>query len=161
MNTEENTLVLETDHGNVLIELLPDVAPQHVERIKLLASESFYNDCPFHRVIDGFMAQTGDGSNQDGTGGSDYPDLTQEFNTTPHVRGIVSMARAASPNSANSQFFICYDDCPHLNQQYTVFGRVKEGMEYIDKLKKGAPGSGAVAQPDRIRKAYILADKSN
>ncbi|MEC8063223.1 MAG: peptidylprolyl isomerase [Pseudomonadota bacterium] len=158
MSDPENTLILKLNQGNVSIQLLPDVAPNHVERIKLLASESFYDNCPFHRVIEGFMAQTGDGSNQDGTGGSDYPNLTQEFNSTAHERGVVSMARAASPNSANSQFFICYDNCPHLDNQYTVFGRVTDGMDLIDSLKKGAPGSGSVTAPDRILKAYILAD---
>ena len=159
MKDSENTLIIETTKGTVTIELYPKIAPKHVERIKLLASDGFYDKCPFHRVIEGFMAQTGDGSNQDGTGGSDYKDLEQEFNDTAHTRGIVSMARAAHPNSANSQFFICFTDCPHLNQQYTVFGKVTEGMEVIDSLKKGAPGSGAVQQPDTIKKAYILADK--
>lgn len=158
MHNPENILVLEVNEGQVKIELMSDVAPKHVDRIKLLASEGFYDNCPFHRVIDGFMAQTGDGSNQDGTGGSDYDDLPQEFNSTPHTRGIVSMARAADPNSANSQFFICFDSHPSLDNQYTVFGKVISGMEYIDAVKKGSLQNGMVVQPDSIKRAYILAD---
>lgn len=158
MPDSENTLTLETSKGSITIELFPTVAPKHVERIKLLASDGFYNNCPFHRVIEGFMAQTGDGSNQDGTGGSDYPDLKQEFNDTPHTRGIVSMARAAHPDSANSQFFICYTDCPHLDKQYTAFGKVIDGMTVVDALQKGAYGSGIVQKPDTITTMRLLAD---
>ncbi len=158
MPDSENTLTLETSKGPITIELFPTVAPKHVERIKLLASEGFYDNCPFHRVIEGFMAQTGDGSNQDGTGGSDYPNLKQEFNDTPHTRGIVSMARAAHPDSANSQFFICYTDCPHLDKQYTAFGKVIDGMTVVDALQKGAYGSGIVQKPDTITAMRLLAD---
>ena len=158
MPDSENTLTLETRKGSITIELFPTVAPKHVERIKLLASDGFYDNCPFHRVIEGFMAQTGDGSNQDGTGGSDYPDLKQEFNDTPHTRGIVSMARAAHPDSANSQFFICYTDCPHLDKQYTAFGKVIDGMTVVDALQKGAYGSGVVQNPDTITTVRLLAD---
>ena len=154
----ENTLLLETNKGSITIELYPNIAPKHVERIKLLAGEGFYDNCPFHRVIEGFMAQTGDGSNQDGTGGSDYPDLKQEFNDTPHTRGVVSMARAAHPDSANSQFFICYTDCPHLDKQYTAFGKVTDGMDIVDALQKGAYGSGIVQKPDSILSMRLLAD---
>ncbi len=154
----ENTLVMEINDKKVYIELFPDHAPNHVERIKLLAGEQFYDNCPFHRVIDGFMAQTGDGKNQDGTGGSDYPDLKAEFNDVAHERGVVSMARAASVDSANSQFFICFDSHPHLDGQYTVFGKVSEGMSTIDAIKKANPGQDMVAVPDVISKAYLLAD---
>ncbi|MBJ3775113.1 peptidylprolyl isomerase [Acuticoccus mangrovi] len=154
----ENTLILELEDGNVIIELLPDLAPNHVERIKTLAREGFYDGVPFHRVIPGFMAQTGDPTGT-GAGGSDYPDLKQEFNNEPHVRGIVSMARTMDPNSANSQFFIMFDAAPSLNRQYTVFGRVLDGMEYIDGLKAGTmQNNGAVSNPDRILKARIGAD---
>lgn len=150
MNTPKNRAIMTLANGKVVIELKPDLAPNHVKRIKQLMSENFYDHCPFHRVIDGFMAQTGDSVNQDGTGGSSYPDLKQEFSKHPHKRGVVSMARAQHPDSANSQFFICYTDCPHLDGQYTVFGEVIEGMDLIDAIKKGAPHSGIVTDPDHI-----------
>ena len=121
-------------------------------------TEKFYDNCPFHRVIDRFMAQTGDGSNHNGTGGSKYPNLKQEFSKEPHVRGTVSMARAQDVDSANSQFFICYADTPHLNEQYTVFGKVISGMEHINNLKKGNSHSGTVHEPDHIINAYLLED---
>ena len=154
----ENIVVLEINGQKVEIAMLNDKAPNHIEIIKMLASEGFYDGCPFHRVIDGFMAQTGDGQNQDGTGGSDYPDLQSEFNDVKHERGVVSMARAASPHSANSQFFICFSDQPHLDGQYTAFGKVLTGMEVVDNIKRGALGSGSVESPDVIEKAYVLSD---
>ena len=140
---------IETSQGPVTIELRPDLAPDHVERIKTLTREGFYDGVVFHRVIDGFMAQTGDPTGT-GTGGSSKPDLKAEFNDEPHVRGTCSMARTNDPNSANSQFFICFDETPHLNRQYTVWGKVTEGMENIDKLKKGAGSGGTVSDPDKI-----------
>ena len=140
---------METSQGPVTIELRPDLAPDHVERIKTLTREGFYDGVVFHRVIDGFMAQTGDPTGT-GTGGSSKPDLKAEFNDEPHVRGTCSMARTNDPNSANSQFFICFDETPHLNRQYTVWGKVTEGMENIDKLKKGAGSGGTVSDPDKI-----------
>ena len=155
----ENTLVLELKDGNVVIELLPDVAPNHVERIKTLTREGFYDGVPFHRVIPGFMAQTGDPTGT-GAGGSELPDLKQEFNATRHDRGVVSMARTSDPNSANSQFFIMFDSAPSLNGQYTVFGRVIDGMDNVDKIKAGtAQGNGRVTNPDKIVKAQIAADQ--
>jgi len=154
----ENTLVLELEDGPVVIELLPDVAPNHVERIKTLARQGFYDGVPFHRVIPGFMAQTGDPTGT-GAGGSDLPDLRAEFNDTPHERGTVSMARTMDPNSANSQFFIVFEPAPHLDQQYTVFGRVVDGMDHVDALEAGnMRNNGAVANPDRIVRARIAAD---
>ncbi len=138
MADPENTLVLETSKGRVVIELRPDLAPGHVERIKTLARQGFYDGIKFHRVIEGFMAQTGCPQGT-GTGGSDLPDLRAEFNREPHVRGTCSMARAQSPNSANSQFFICFDDARFLDRQYTVWGKVVEGMENVDKLARGEP----------------------
>ena len=149
----ENTLLLETTQGSVVIELLPDVAPKHVERIKELAREKFYDGIVFHRVIDGFMAQVGCPLGT-GTGGSDKPDLPQEFNETPHKRGTCSMARTMDPNSANSQFFICYGDQGFLDGQYTVWGQVIDGMEAIDALKKGEP----VVDPDSIVSLRVAAD---
>lgn len=149
----ESTLTLKLKQGDVIIDLLTEVAPQHVERVQKLASEGFYDNCPFHRVIDGFMAQTGDGKNHNGTGGSDYPNLKEEFSTEQHIRGTVSMARAQSVDSANSQFFICFGDTPHLDGQYTVFGKVRSGMEHVDQVKKGHPHSGVVDQPDLILSA--------
>ena len=149
-NDPNNTLVLETTKGRVLIKLRPDLAPKHVERIKELANQGFYNGVPFHRVIEGFMAQTGDPTGT-GSGGSDLPDLKAEFNAEPHVRGVCSMARAQSPNSANSQFFICFDDAGFLDKQYTVWGEVVEGMENVDKIKRGEP----VRDPDRIVSARV------
>ncbi|OYY10708.1 MAG: peptidylprolyl isomerase [Rhizobiales bacterium 35-68-8] len=155
----QNTLYLETTYGRVVIALRPDLAPKHVERLKLLAREGFYNNVPFHRVIDGFMAQTGDGQNGNGTGGSKYPNLPAEFSKTPFVRGTVGMARASSPDSANSQFFICFDASPFLNGQYTVVGEVVSGMQFVDKLKKGSSANnGTVTNPDKIVKMQVAAD---
>jgi len=145
MSEAKEKLILETSKGEVVIELRPDLAPNHVARLKELASEGFYDGIIFHRVIDGFMAQVGC-PHGTGTGGSDKPNLEQEFNEEKHVRGTCSMARSASPDSANSQFFICFDDAPFLNRQYTVWGQVIEGMENIDKLERGEP----VANPDKI-----------
>jgi peptidylprolyl isomerase len=141
-----NTIRMETTKGVVTIALRADIAPKHAERIKLLAREKFYDNAPFHRVIEGFMAQTGDGQRGDGTGRSKYPNLPAEFSKVPFRRGVVGMARSADPNSANSQFFIVYADAPHLNGQYTVVGQVTSGMEVVDKLKRGEP----VRNPDRI-----------
>jgi cyclophilin family peptidyl-prolyl cis-trans isomerase len=149
----ENTIVMETTKGKVVIKLRPDLAPGHVERIKLLAREGFYDGIVFHRVIDGFMAQVGC-PHGTGTGGSSYPDLKQEFNAQPHVRGICSMARAQNPNSANSQFFIVFDDARFLDKQYTVWGEVVEGMENVDKIKRGEP----VRDPDSIVSMKVMAD---
>ena len=141
----ENTLLIETTKGPVVIELRPDLAPKHVERIKKLAREGFYDGIVFHRVIDRFMAQTGCPLGV-GTGGSELPNLPAEFNAEPHVRGTCSMARSSNPNSANSQFFICFGDARFLDKQYTVWGKVIEGMENVDKFKRGEP----VANPDKI-----------
>jgi len=155
-------MILKLKDGDVKIELFNDVAPKHVERIKKLASEGKYNDVVFHRVIDGFMAQTGDvqfgnssSENYDlrrvGTGGSDLPDLKEEFNDIPHERGTLSMARSQDPNSGNSQFFICFKPAPFLDRQYTVFGKVIEGMEFVDNIKRGdESNNGAVTDPDKI-----------
>jgi peptidyl-prolyl cis-trans isomerase B (cyclophilin B) len=153
MADPENTLVLETTKGRVVIEMRPDLAPKHVEQIKKLARQGFYNGVAFHRVIDGFMAQTGCPQGT-GTGGSDLPDLQAEFNAEPHVRGVVSMARTNYPHSANSQFFICFDDAGFLDKQYTVWGKVIEGMENVDKIKRGEP----VRDPDRIVSMKVQAD---
>jgi peptidylprolyl isomerase len=142
------TLTLETTKGPVVIRLRPDLAPEHAKRLTQLAKEGFYNNVPFHRVIEGFMAQTGDPTGT-GTGGSKYPDLKAEFTQTPFVRGTVGMARSSSPNSANSQFFICFGDASFLNGKYTVVGEVVSGMENVDKIKRGEP----VQNPDRIVKA--------
>ncbi|MFA9387168.1 MAG: peptidylprolyl isomerase [Methyloceanibacter sp.] len=150
--TPEDTLILETSKGNIVIELRPDLAPNHVARIKELARQGFYDGVPFHRVIDGFMAQTGDPTGT-GTGGSGQK-LAAEFNAEPHVRGICSMARAQSPDSADSQFFIVFDDASFLDRKYTVWGRVIEGMENIDQINKGEPP----ASPDAIVSAKIAAD---
>ncbi len=149
----ENTLILDTTKGKVTIELKPDLAPNHVARIKELAREGFYDGIVFHRVIDGFMAQCGC---PDGTGmsGSDKPDLKQEFNPEPHVRGTCSMARTNNPDSANSQFFICFKPSGFLDRQYTVWGQVTEGMEHIDQLKRGEP----VREPDSIVSMKVAAD---
>ena len=146
----ENTMILETTQGEVVIAMRPDLAPKHVAHIKELVKEGFYDGIVFHRVIDGFMAQTGC-PNGTGTGGSSRPDLKAEFNPEPHVRGTASMARSANPDSANSQFFICFDDAPFLDGQYTVWGMVISGMENVDKLKRGEP----VPNPDRIIKARM------
>ena len=156
----ENTLVLETSQGVVAIAMRPDLAPGHVARIKTLVREGFYDGIVFHRVIEGFMAQTGC-PHGTGTGGSSYPDLTAEFNNAPHRRGTASMARAADPDSANSQFFICFADAPFLDGQYTVWGEVIAGMENVDKIKKGDPDSGIVVDPDRIIRARIASDGSD
>ena len=148
-------------HGDVEIELFSDVAPNHVKRFKELAEKGLYDGVVFHRVIDGFMAQTGDvrfgNSSSDqfnldraGMGGSDLPDLDAEFSDIPHLRGTLSMARSSDPNSANSQFFICFDDAPHLDRNYTVFGKVINGMEFIDMIKRGAGSNGSVSDPDKI-----------
>ncbi|MFN3348214.1 peptidylprolyl isomerase [Pseudorhodoplanes sp.] len=152
----QNTLVLETTQGPVVIRLRNDIAPQHAARLKQLARDGFYDNAPFHRVIAGFMAQTGDGDRGDGRGKSKYPDLKQEFSQVPFRRGIVGMARGGhSVDSANCQFFITYADAPHLNGQYTVVGEVVSGMDNVDKIKKGEP----VRDPDRITRAYVQADK--
>ena len=154
-------MILKLKDGDVKIELFPDVAPKHVERIKTLANEGKYNNVVFHRVIDGFMAQTGDvqfgNSSSDtfdlrraGTGSSNLPDLKQEFSDIPHEKGTLSMARSSPPNSANSQFFICLESAPHLDRNYTVFGKVIEGMEHVDKIKKGDSSTGSVVEPDKI-----------
>ena len=154
---EENIMILKLKDGDVKIELFEDVAPNHVKRIKQLAQEGKYDGVVFHRVIDGFMAQTGDvkfgnSSNDDfnlrsaGTGGSDLPDLKAEFSKIPHIKGTLSMARSQDPNSANSQFFICLEAAPHLDGQYTAFGKVIEGMEFVDKIKRGEPA----LDPDKI-----------
>jgi len=160
--SEDNLMILKLKDGDVKIELFPDVAPNHVNRIKELADNGKYNNVVFHRVIDGFMAQTGDvkfgNSNSPdfdlrraGMGGSDLPDLNQEFNSLPHDRGTLSMARSSDPNSANSQFFICFKPAPFLDRQYTVFGKVIEGMEFIDKIKRGDENNnGSVSDPDKI-----------
>jgi peptidylprolyl isomerase len=150
----QNTILLDTKYGRVVIKLRSDIAPKHAERIKLLAREKYYDNVPFHRVIDGFMAQTGDGQHGDGTGGSKYPNLPAEFSNVPFKRGIVGMARAQNPNSANSQFFIMFTDYPSLNGQYTVIGEVVSGMPIVDKIKKGEP----VTDPDRIIRMQVAAD---
>jgi peptidylprolyl isomerase len=150
----QNTLVIDTTQGRVVVKLRPDIAPQHAERLKLLARDKFYDNVPFHRVIAGFMAQTGDGQNGNGTGGSKYPNLKAEFSPTPFKRGVVGMARTNDPNSANSQFFIMYDDGSFLNNKYTVVGEVLSGMEAVDKLKKGEP----VQNPDRMVTVRVAAD---
>ena len=153
MAKPEDTLTLETTKGKVVIEMRPDLAPGHVARIKELARQGFYDGIVFHRVIDGFMAQVGC-PHGTGTGGSSYPDLKQEFNAEPHVRGICSMARSQNPNSANSQFFIVFDDARFLDKQYTVWGKVIEGMENVDKIKRGEP----VQSPDKIKSLKVAAD---
>ena len=151
----QNTLLLDTKYGRVVIKLRTDLAPKHAERLKLLAREKFYDNVPFHRVIDGFMAQTGDGQRGDGTGGSKYPNLPAEFSNVPFKRGIVGMARKGGDNnSANSQFFIMFTDYPSLNGQYTVIGEVVSGMDAVDKIKKGEP----VIDPDRIVRMQVAAD---
>ncbi len=151
----ENTLYLDLKHGRVVIRLRPDLAPKHVERVKQLVREGFYNGHKFHRVIDGFMAQTGDPTGT-GMGGSNYPNLPAEFSHMPFVRGTVGAARAQDPNSANSQFFICFDDAQFLNGKYTAWGEVVEGMEYVDMIARGEPP----ANPDIIVKLQVAADAS-
>jgi peptidylprolyl isomerase len=152
-----NTLVLELKSGKVTIGLRPDLAPKHVERVKILAKEGFYNGHKFHRVIEGFMAQTGDPTGT-GTGGSKLGDLPAEFTNTPFERGTIGAARTSNPNSANSQFFITFQQTAHLNGQYTVWGKVIDGMTAVDALKKGESGSGKVTDPDIIVKAYLASD---
>ena len=153
MADPDNTLIFETTKGPVTIELRPDLAPKHVERIKTLTREGFYDGVPFHRVIEGFMAQGGDPTGT-GTGGSKHPNLPAEFSAEPHVRGICSMARSSSPNSANSQFFICFGASSFLDRQYTVWGKVIDGMDNVDRIKRGEP----VRDPDRITRARMAAD---
>jgi len=154
----ENTIYLELKDGTVVIQLRPDLAPKHVERIKKLTREGFYDGLKFHRVIRGFMAQTGDPLGN-GTGGSQYPDLPAEFTNTPHVRGTMSMARSGHPDSANSQFFIMFGRAPHLDNQYTVWGQVVSGMEFVDKIKKGLSSrNGSVRKPDSIISMKVAAD---
>ena len=156
----ENALIVDTSMGEVVIQMFPDVAPNHVERLKLLARDGFYDGIKFHRVIEGFMAQTGDPNSKAddrrfwGTGGSEYPDLDQEFSSVSFERGTLGMARSASPNSANSQFFICFRSTPHLDGQYTVFGQVISGMKFIDRLAVGEPP----AYPDEIISMKVYAD---
>jgi peptidylprolyl isomerase len=152
----ENTLYMDLKGGRVMIALRPDLAPGHVNRIKELARSGFYDGTPFHRVIEGFMAQGGDPTGT-GTGGSKKPDLKAEFSREPHVRGICSMARSQDPNSANSQFFICFDDARFLDGKYTVWGKVTSGMEHVDAIKRGEP----VRDPDRIVKMQVAADAKN
>jgi peptidylprolyl isomerase len=156
-----NAIVIETTKGRIVIKLRTDLAPQHAERIKTLAREGFYNNVPFHRVMDGFMAQTGDGQKFDGTGGSKYPNLKAEFSSVPFKRGVVGMARRGdSVDTANSQFFIMFADGSSLNGQYTVIGDVVSGMDVVDKLKKAPPGSagGAVSDPDKMVKVQVASD---
>ena len=154
-------MILKLKDGDVVIELFKDIAPNHVQRFKQLAKEKKYDGVIFHRVIDGFMAQTGDvqfgnstlesfDTTRAGTGGSEYPDLKAEFSDIPHERGTLSMARSSSPNSANSQFFICFKSAPHLDRQYTVFGKVIQGMEFVDLIKRGDSPNGEVTKPDKI-----------
>jgi peptidylprolyl isomerase len=151
----QNTLIIDTTQGRIVVKLRNDIAPGHATRLKQLAREKFYDGVPFHRVIAGFMAQTGDGQNGNGTGGSKYPDLKAEFSNVPYKRGIVGMARKGGNNdSANSQFFIMYADGPSLNGQYTVVGEVLSGMDVVDKIKKGEP----VQNPDRMVKVQVAAD---
>ena len=158
---KEDTMILKLKDGNVIIELFNDLAPNHVKRFKQLSKEKKYDGVIFHRVIDGFMAQTGDveygNSNLEtydiqraGTGGSEYPDLKAEFSNIPHERGTLSMARSSDPNSANSQFFICFKASPSLDRQYTVFGKVVQGMEFVDLIKRGEGSNGKVSDPDQI-----------
>ncbi len=151
---KDNTLVIDTTKGRIVVKLRPDLAPNHVERIKQLARDGYYNNVPFHRVIDGFMAQTGDGQNFNGTGGSKYPNLKAEFTSTEFKRGVVGMARASSPDSANSQFFIMFADGPFLNGKYTVVGEVVSGMQVVDKMKRGEP----VTDPDKMLKVQVASD---
>ena len=158
---KQNAIVIDTTKGRIVIKLRTDIAPQHAERIKQLAREGYYNNVPFHRVMDGFMAQTGDGQKFDGTGGSKYPNLKQEFSNVHFQRGTVGMARRGdSVDTANSQFFIMFADGPSLDNQYTVIGSVVQGMDVVDKLKKAAPGSagGSVTDPDKMVKVQVASD---
>ena len=156
-SNKEDQIYLDLTYGRVVIETKPDLAPNHVKRIKQLVREGFYNGIVFHRVIEGFMAQTGDPKG-DGTGGSDKPDLVAEFSNANHGRGAVSMARTQNPDSANSQFFICFADSSYLNGEYTVWGQVVAGMEFVDQIKKGDGPSGLVTNPDRIIKMSIASE---
>ncbi|MGB3273300.1 MAG: peptidylprolyl isomerase [Xanthobacteraceae bacterium] len=156
-----NAIVIDTTKGRIVVKLRTDLAPQHAARLKQLAREGFYNNVPFHRVIGGFMAQTGDGQNFNGTGGSKYPNLKAEFSAVPFKRGIVGMARRGdSVDSANSQFFIMFGDAPSLNGQYTVIGEVAAGMDVVDSLKKAPSGSqsGTVTDPDKMLKVQVASD---
>ena len=157
---KQNTIVIDSTKGRIVIKLRTDIAPQHAERIKQLARDGFYNNVPFHRVMDGFMAQTGDGQNFNGTGGSKYPNLKAEFSNVPFKRGVVGMARAASPDSANSQFVIAFADASFLNGKYTVVGNVVSGMDVVDQLKKAPAGSasGTVTDPDKMLKVQVASD---
>ena len=157
----ENTMILKLKDGDVVIELFKDIAPNHVERFQRLSKEKKYDGVVFHRVIDGFMAQTGDVEfgnstntkfdlNRAGTGSSDLPDLKSEFSDLPHEKGTLSMARSSNPNSANSQFFICFESAPHLDRQYTIFGKVVSGIEFVDSIKRGEGSNGSVSNPDII-----------
>ena len=161
LTASENLMILKLKYGEVVIELYPEKAPNHVKRFKELADQGRYDNVVFHRVIDGFMAQTGDvkfgnSSNSDfnlslaGTGGSDLPNLKAEFSNIAHERGVISAARSSDPDSANSQFFICFQQAPHLDRQYSAFGKVIKGMEFVDMIKKGDPNSGSVPEPDKI-----------
>ena len=150
----QNTILIDTKYGRIIIKLRNDIAPMHAARIKQLARDGFYNNVPFHRVIAGFMAQTGDGQYGNGTGGSKYPPLKAEFSNVPYVRGVVGMARTSDPNSANSQFFIMFAPNPGLNGQYTVIGQVASGMDVVDKIHKGEPP----ADPDKMLKVQVAAD---
>ncbi len=151
---KDNAIVIDTTKGRIIVKLNTDLAPKHAERIKQLARDGYYDNVPFHRVIDGFMAQTGDGKNFDGTGGSKYPNLAAEFTATPFKRGTVGMARSSDPNSANSQFFICFGDASFLNNKYTVVGDVVSGMGVVDKMKRGEP----VQNPDKMTKVQVASD---
>jgi peptidylprolyl isomerase len=155
----QNTVLLDTKYGRVIIKLRNDIAPHHAERIKRLTRDGFYNNVPFHRVIAGFMAQTGDGQYGNGTGGSKYPSLKSEFSNVPFKRGVVGMARTQDPDSANSQFFIMFAENDHLNGKYTVIGQVVSGMDAVDKIKKGPEAeNGMVTNPDKILKMQVAAD---
>ena len=151
---KDNAIVIDTTKGRVIVKLNTDLAPKHAERIKQLARDGYYDNVPFHRVIEGFMAQTGDGKNFDGTGGSKYPNLAAEFTATPFKRGTVGMARSSDPNSANSQFFICFGDASFLNNKYTVVGEVVSGMDVVDRMKRGEP----VSSPDKMTKVQVASD---
>jgi peptidylprolyl isomerase len=154
----ENTLYMDLKQGRVVIQLFPDLAPKHVERVKQLAREGFYDNTPFHRVIEGFMAQGGDPTGT-GTGGSPLPNLPAEFTTKRHfLRGTVGAARTSDPNSANSQFYIMFAPAPHLDGQYTIWGQVIQGMEFVDQIKRGSGSSGSVQNPDRIVRMRVAAD---
>ena len=156
----QNALVIDTTKGRIVVKLRTDLAPKHAERLKQLARDGYYNNVPWHRVMEGFMAQTGDGQNFNGTGGSKYPNLPAEFTSTPFTRGVLGMARSSDPNSANSQFFIVFGDASFLNGKYTVIGEVASGMDVVDKLKKAPAGSqsGTVTDPDKMTKVQVAAD---